>query len=297
VTLPLIFPPSSLPLFLGRGIGVTLGDDFAGVARGSGHSRKRPKSSGKPRTVSVAWQLTYAQMIELDLWGEQALNVWTEEFTAEVPNMGPGRLFWRARWAEMPRMRPQGTPRGPEWAVTGTLILYGEGAASRPSTGALSGEILIARLGSGLLVLPATPLAGEILIARIAVTLLAGEIVIALTSTILPLAGEIVIARTGSGSLSAGGGGGSGGTIIVGEEDGTPLQAVATILFPNGTLSIDSDDTAIYTPSASGSGKQTFYQSSDPGTDASIHDDWIDSDTGIKYTRIDDGSSIQWVEF
>lgn len=266
MTLPLIFPPSSLPKFSASGHGIRPGSDYAGVPRGKGHSRKRPKSTGAHRIVPVRWVLTSAQAADLDFWGETSLNVWTRAFTAEVANQGPGRLFWRAEWAAMPRCIPQPTPRGVMWEVIGSLVLTGDGEASAPSTGELSGEIVIPRTGSAALVLPATPLAGEIVIQRIAITPLAGLIIIRRTSTLTPLAGVVSIARTGSGKLSAGGSGTSY-SLTVEEVDGSPSQVdPAKLIFPNGTITIDSDGNATFTPASSTpGGSDTHVQYNDAG--------------------------------
>jgi len=251
MSLPLIFPPSSLPLFLGAGHGISLGSEYAGVARGRGHGRKRHKSTGAPRIVSVAWRLTQAQMTDLDFWFEKSLNVGVEAFTAEVANQGPGRLFWKANWVRPYRSVPQPTPQGILWTVTGNILLSGEGEASRPTTGEMAAEIMVALLGSATLVLPDTPLAAEIVVALEAITPLAAEITVALLSTVLPLSAEITVALLGSAEFSAGA---SGTTLTIEEEDGSPSAAPQRLIFPNGTLDIDSDGNVHYTPSASGAG-------------------------------------------
>lgn len=289
MTLPLIFPPSSLPKFSAGGHGIRLGSDYAGVPRGRGHTRKRPKSSGAPRIVSVAWQLTYAQATALEFWIEHSLEVGTLSFTAEVANQGPGRLYWSAKWLRLPRYSPIATPRGPEWTVTGHLILSGEGEAVLPTTGALAGEITFPRLGSATLVLPETPLAGEIVVARIAITPLAGEVYFRRTSTITPLSGEITFARTGSGTIGSGSSGSGSGTIDVGEEDGSPLQAVDALLFPANTVTYDSNGAAVYTPAP------IVIQAGAP-SNPYVGLGWLDTDIGVLFWYVYDGNSFQWVE-
>lgn len=293
MSLPTIFPPSSLPTFHVEGHGISLGGDYAGVPRGRGHSRLRAKSSGAPRTVSVVWKLTQAQMTDLDLWFESTLNVGVEPFTAEVANQGPGRLFWRAVWVEPYRAVPQPTPRGVFWTVTGRILLTGEGEATRPTTGALSAEIEVALLGSGSLVLPDTPLAAEIVVALGIITALRAEIVVALLSGTTPLSAEILVPLDGSGSLSSGGGGGGSYSLTIEDADGSPsIVDPAVLIFPSGTLALDSDGNAVYTPSGAG---DFFYSSAAPASPLEGWR-WVDSDSGIQYTYLNDGNSSQWVE-
>lgn len=329
MTLPLVFPPSSLPTFLARGHGIELGDDYAGVKRGSGHSRKRHASTGRPRIVSVVWLLDQAQMTALDDWFENALIVGVNTFTAEVANQGPGQLFWEARWVEPYTSDPQATPHGLLWTVTGRIQLFGEGEAARPLTGDLSAEIDVALLGSATLVLPDTPLAAEIIVALEQITPLLAEIRVALLSTSTPLSAEILVALDGSGALQPGNGG-SGFSMVVEEEDAGPSQTdPPALIFPNGSLTVDSDG-AVHV--AFSSGGLTIEE--DDGTpsatttllilpsgtvsvdsDGAVHyrppihsyssaaplspivgDTWRDSDSGILYEYIYDGSSYQWVE-
>jgi hypothetical protein len=184
-------------------------------------------------------------MTALDLWFEQTLNVGVEPFTAEVANQGPGRLFWRAVWAEPYVSVPQPTPEGVFWTVTGRILLTGTGEATRPTTGELSAEIEVALLGSATLVLPDTPLATEITVALEVITALRTEITVALLGSTTPLSAEITVALLGSGALSAGSSGTSY-TLTVEEVDGSPSQVDPTkIVFPNGSLTVDSDGEVI----------------------------------------------------
>lgn len=327
MTLPTIFPPSSLPVFHVDGHSITLGSDYAGVPRGRGHSRLRAKSSAAPRVVSVVWKLTQAQMTDLDEWFEATLDVGVEAFTAEVANQGPGQLFWRAVWVEPYVAVPQGTPDGVFWTVTGRLLLTGAGEAARPLTGDLSVEIDVALLGSATLVLPDTPLATEIVVALEFITALRGEIVVALLSTTSPLASEITVPLLGEGAFSSSGGA-TGTTLTIEEEDGSPSATPDKLIFPNDTLTVDSDGNVVYTPASSltfeeddgapsftatklvfpggslslGSDGEAIYRppvwsySASPPTNPLPGDEWTDSDTGIQYRYINDGTSSQFVE-
>ncbi len=329
MTLPLVFPPSSLPTFLATGHGIELGDDYAGVKRGSGHSRKRPTSTGRPRIVSVAWLLNEAQMTALDDWFENALVVGANTFTAEVANQGPGQLFWEARWVEPYTSDPQATPQGLLWTVTGRIQLFGEGEAARPLTGDMAAEIDVAMLGSGSLVLPDTPLAAEIIVALEQITPLLAEIRVALLSTSTPLSAEILVALDGSGSLVPGSGS-SGFSMTVEEEDAGPSQTdPPALIFPNGSLTVDSDG-AVHvafsggitiqeddgSPSVAASLLVLPSGTVTVDSEGAVHyrppiwskgstaplipiegDEWLDDVNGIQYRYYNDGSSSQWVEF
>jgi hypothetical protein len=297
MTLPTIFPPSSLPTFHVDGHGIQLGANYAGVSRGRGHSRLRPKSSGAHRIVSVQWRLTQAQMTDLDLWFEQTLNVGVEQFTAEVANQGPGRLFWRAVWAEPYVAVPQPTPEGVFWTVTGRILLTGTGEATRPTTGDLSAEIEVALLGAGTLVLPETPLATEITVALEVITALRAEITVALLSSTTPLSAEITVALLGSGALSAGSSGTSY-TLTVEEVDGSPSQVDPTkLVFPNGSLTVDSDGEVIVALS----GLTIEEEDAGPSTSPSklIFPDGtltVDSDGNVHYTPDENPLTIEEVD-
>lgn len=92
------------------------------------------------------------------------------------------------------------------------------------------------------------------------------------------------------------GGGGGGGSLTVEEVDGSPTVAATKLKFPNGTLSVLGAE-ATYTPAGGGGGGGAFaYSSTAPGS-PTVGDRWVDSDVGILYVYVDDGTSAQWVEF
>lgn len=71
--------------------------------------------------------------------------------------------------------------------------------------------------------------------------------------------------------------------------DGTNGQVLGT----NGTGTL-----GWITPSVGGGGGgQEYYYSSTAPESPEIGDEWVDSETGKLYTLVDDGNSVQWVEF
>jgi hypothetical protein len=75
------------------------------------------------------------------------------------------------------------------------------------------------------------------------------------------------------------------------EVDGSPTGVVTKIRFPNGSVSIVGSTATVTTSGASFTYASTAPVGPNPG------DEWVDSDTGILYTYVNDGLSSQWVEF
>jgi len=99
------------------------------------------------------------------------------------------------------------------------------------------------------------------------------------------------------GITSGGGGGGGGGQIpLQFQEEGVNLGTSGTVDVINflgvPVTASRSGNTISITIGA----KRHFYGPAAP-SGAVPGDEWVDTTTGIMYTRIDDGSSSQWVEF
>lgn len=62
-----------------------------------------------------------------------------------------------------------------------------------------------------------------------------------------------------------------------------------------GQVLTSSNTGNVYWSSVSGGGTMTW--SSTPPSSPAVGDEWVDTDTGIKYTYTNDGDSYQWIEF
>lgn len=263
MTLPTIFPPASLPVFLAAGHAIDLADAYAGVPRARGHGRVRALCTAPPRTVDVAWLLNAAQIAELDAWFEEALLVGERHFTAYVANQGPGQLYWDAVWEAPYNSEPIAATGGLRWRVTGRIRLSGEGQAERTPSGAIAAEVGIALLAVAAIISTATPLAAEITIALLPASSLQAEISIPLLATLTPLATEISIPLLGSATFGAGGGGGGG--LVTGIALALPVSVFSITGSPaldggtlTGAFTTQSANQVFAGPVSGGAGTPTF---------------------------------------
>lgn len=178
MALPTITAPPGTPVFLAAGHQHVEDSAYAQVRPTTGHSRARRVWTTTERVVAVSWLLSASQMAAVDAWFEDDLEAGALEFAAQVANLGPGLLWYRARWISF-ETELLNLGRG---RVSGTLLLIGEGTATPPETGALAAEIS-ARLVS----VPASfsvpvSLAAEISVPLENVRSLAAEIAVALIS-------------------------------------------------------------------------------------------------------------------
>lgn len=145
MALPLVFVPNGLPLWLVAGHSITPASVFDDVPMLVGHGRKRRVFTTAPRIATVALILEADEMVAFDDWYENTLKVGNERFTAEIANLGPGRVFWTAQWLEPYDAEPLHLGR---WRVTCALLLTGTPSDTRPATGELALSVPIELDGS-----------------------------------------------------------------------------------------------------------------------------------------------------
>ena len=143
--LPEITPPSGTPVFLLAGHGATPKPAYADVAMRTGSPRRRRTCTAAPRVVTVGWLLEADQMAAVDAWFEDTLLAGEREFSARVKNIGPGMLWWTARWIEPYSAEALHLGR---WRVTGQLLLTGQGQEADPYSPNLYAEFGAALRGT-----------------------------------------------------------------------------------------------------------------------------------------------------
>lgn len=160
--LPSITPPPSLPPFLAKQHGQESLPLFATTTPQAGLSRRRQLfTPGVPRTLEFEWDLTQDRMTVLDAWFESILLAGEREFSVQVANLGPGLLWFAARFVEP---YSAAADDASNWRVTGRLLLTGAGSIDAPPPAALVAAIQVALRGSaGLRVLK--PLAAAVTVA------------------------------------------------------------------------------------------------------------------------------------
>lgn len=152
MSLPGITAPSGTPVFLATGHMVQERGRHETISFGTGHSRTRAVRTALERVVSVEWILEEQVAAQVYDWLEETLKAATEEFAAQVASQdGPGLLWWRSRWLEMPTWEIMHLGRK---RMTGWLFLTGEGSAEGPDTSSMAVEFLD-RLMAGPLRIPA----------------------------------------------------------------------------------------------------------------------------------------------
>lgn len=175
MTLPTITAPDGLPDFLADSHGIEEDSVYAQVPFTTGHSRARRLWTVPERVVSVSWLLDADKLALVDDWHNNILLAGARQFAARVRNQGAGAtvLWWAARWIDfqiqmLGKMRRNGALV--EFGrVSGRLLLTGEGSETRPDTGALAMEVLIALIDARSSVSGSAALAMEVDIALLGV--------------------------------------------------------------------------------------------------------------------------------
>lgn len=177
--LPLRFTPAGLPLWLVAGHGFTPDSPFEDTPMKVGENRKSRVYTTVPRICSVQ-----TLMVERDKaltwndWYENTLQGGALSFTAEVANLGPGRVFQAAEWLDPPQIVPM--PKNMAM-ISGELLLYGPISGSRPSTGELAAEYLLTLNARSTATFPIN-LAQELTLALTTARLLSQEMLLELTT-------------------------------------------------------------------------------------------------------------------
>lgn len=140
MSLPEITAPAGTPAFQTEQ-GIEAVPVFGGVKMRAGHSRTRRIFTIAPRTITVRWFLTSAQMAEVHAWFEQVLLVGHREFAAPVKKQGASILWWSAKWVAPYRSVPAGNGW---WRVDGSLRVTGSGSATGPVASTLSADFSVA---------------------------------------------------------------------------------------------------------------------------------------------------------
>jgi hypothetical protein len=146
MSLPGITAPSGTPVFLAAGHNFKERGLYETVEFGTGHSRTRPVRTALQRITSVQWDLSESLAAAVDDWLEDTLKAGSLEFAALVASEdGPGMLWWRARWLEMPtwEILHKGYKR-----LSGRLFLVGEGSIEGPDTSTMA-VAFVERLTAG----------------------------------------------------------------------------------------------------------------------------------------------------
>lgn len=149
MALPELRPPTSVPCFLLAGHGATPNTIYADVTMRTGSPRRRRTCTTAPRVVTVAWVLEADAMAAVDAWFEDVLLAGEREFSARVKAIGPGLLWWTARWIEPYSAEALHLGR---WRVTGQLLLTGEGQVEDPYSPDLAVEFGAALRGTAVLI-------------------------------------------------------------------------------------------------------------------------------------------------
>lgn len=146
MALPEITAPAGTPAFLVAGHAQQSHALHGNVGMGTGHARKRRLRTAAPRIVTVAWDLSAAQMLAVDQWYETALQVGARPFAAAVKDLGADALmWWTARWLAPYQAEPDETGY---WRATGQLLLTGEGSSVGPVITSAKVEFVAALTGT-----------------------------------------------------------------------------------------------------------------------------------------------------
>lgn len=202
MALPSITLPRGLPAWQSAGHAVELLPLYADVPMSTGAPRKRRLYRSAPRIVSVALELSAAQMRAFFDWYEGPLmQGGAAAFAAQAPDQGPrGLLWWEAQFETPPTYEAR--PRG-RWRLTARLRLTGEGTPEPPPVPDLASSVVVAVRASAALHV-GKPLASEAVAAWLPSTRFASEAVaawLAAAPTRLPLASEAVAAWLASGAV------------------------------------------------------------------------------------------------
>lgn len=158
---------------------------FGDAKMETGTARRRRIYLTAPRTVIVGQDLDVDEVAGFDTWFEVSLKAGTEYFSAEVSNLGPGLLWWKARWLEPYTAEFLG---GRWWKVTGKLMLFGEPSTTPPQPSALAGGVLFDLTGEAS-ALAGQPLTGGVtfaLLSATGVSIVGGVGFALLTGTYIP---------------------------------------------------------------------------------------------------------------
>lgn len=179
MALPFIFLPPGMPYTTAQGHGITIEDQFDFVPMLQGEGRKRRLFTASPRTASIRWYLSEAEMHVLDAWFQDTLDVGERKFVIPIAKLGPGIEYWAAEWIEPYTAEPIQSKQRSFW-VTGSVLLTGEPSDTLPDTGQLALDIAVS-LGGFAAPSPApNPLALDIVVSLGTLTLLQLDIVVSL---------------------------------------------------------------------------------------------------------------------
>lgn len=176
MALPELLLPVALPPFVNDGHNVELTPAFVPVPTQTGHSRRRRVFTTVPRVVDVTLILDRAEAAAFDAWFEGPLEVGVQPFSARVKNLGPGMLWWHAKFVapytatEINRQYSR---------ITARLLLSGAGQVDTPYTPAMQASVHLALHGSATLT-TATQLSAAVTVALLPATYLSAAVSVAL---------------------------------------------------------------------------------------------------------------------
>jgi hypothetical protein len=130
MALPEILVPAGIPVFKEAGHSHRRRSVYRDVQMGTGHMRKRARTTTAPRVVTVEWFLRPNQELTVDAWFENDLKVGSEKFSAQLARIG-GRflMWWECQWVSPMAWTPLANGY---WRVTGELLLTGDGSLTAP---------------------------------------------------------------------------------------------------------------------------------------------------------------------
>lgn len=159
MALPDLFPPAGTPCFLLEGHGVEVEPIHDDIDLMQGHGYSRQVYTANCQFADVSLDMSEAQANAYDDWAENALQVLTTQFTAEIAPRGEDSRYWAASWVSPPRWTPR-AKRDAEghnvkrWALAGRLRLTGEGSDVKPLGGVLVTRYTIELKGTAKLQAP-----------------------------------------------------------------------------------------------------------------------------------------------
>src|SRR4051794_1500248 len=130
MALPEILVPIGVPPYRANGHARARGNAHADVPMGTGHGRKRPIRTARPRFADVTARLSAAAAVLHEAWYEDTLKAGTLPFAAELFGFGTSSTeWWSATWDKPPKYTPAA---GGFHILTGRLRLTGEPSLTGP---------------------------------------------------------------------------------------------------------------------------------------------------------------------
>ena len=175
--LPSLGLPPSCGQFRREGHGVEKQSLFGDARMQTGVARRRRIYLSTPWTATVSLEVTQAALADFVSWYEGPLARGSKFFSAQITNLGPGLLWYRARVIGAPGQAPYTTEflGGNWWRISMKLMLIGDGSVTGPVSSVLKGGVLFDLLTSAKLTVPQV-LTGGVTFALLAVTAAAGGV-------------------------------------------------------------------------------------------------------------------------